>query len=500
MRTPNIIYLDTYRWLGTFVTLNTSQTITGQKRFDNKVSIGTDPSVAYPNAGLTINGTNPDAVIDRHLYLNSLFMDGVISGKTGIDTIIDTAISRITIFRNNGTEQARLNTTGLGIGTTNPLGKLHIARDDGGSHANAPYMYIENTGTSAINHRAFLVLRTRDSSGVVQDATIRAESGVLSFYLPNGNKTLAVVGSHTNTTLANGDPNLRIANTDQTANNWQAITFGDSDTSSGCGGIYSQNTDHTNNYGSMIFATRGVNGYRDRFSISPEGSVVFNETGQADADFRVEGDTKDKLLFVDASADVVQLGDPTGGSYTQFESDGTMAAIGNATTWKDINVGGVTLTQAVANRPTLTTITGTNILTYAFNGVSLLNELHGAFEIQHDYKVGSDIVPHVHFYPTTTGAGNVKWNMEYWIKDDNIAPITGTISSTTAVNGIAWEEIRTNLATVVGTNIKIGSQFHFRLWRDPNDVADTYGADAAIGTVGIHYECDTLGSRQITTK
>jgi hypothetical protein len=40
----------------------------------------------------------------------------------------------------------------------------------------------------------------------------------------------------------------------------------------------------------------------------------------------------------------------------------------------------------------------------------------------------------------------------------------------------------------------------FRLFRDPADVADTYGFDAVLLDVGLHYEKDTVGSRQVTTK
>lgn len=49
----------------------------------------------------------------------------------------------------------------------------------------------------------------------------------------------------------------------------------------------------------------------ERMSVSSNGTVVFNETGLATSDFRVEGDTDPNLIFVDASTDFVGIGTST---------------------------------------------------------------------------------------------------------------------------------------------------------------------------------------------
>lgn len=195
------------------------------------------------------------------------------------------------------------------------------------------------------------------------------------------------------------------------------------------------------------------------------------------------------------------FGDVDNGNYSGFESDGTLKFVGNGTVWKDENAGGVSLTKANSNQPDLITINGTNILTYAFDGVNSLEELHWNVEIQHDYKEGTDLWPHMHFYPTTTGAGNVKFFLEYYIKESGNTPVQGTTSFVLAAGGVAWEELRINFDDVIdGTNLSIADQAHFRVYRDPNDVEDTYGDDVAIATLGYHYEIDTVGSRGIVTK
>lgn len=189
------------------------------------------------------------------------------------------------------------------------------------------------------------------------------------------------------------------------------------------------------------------------------------------------------------------------GNYSGFEDDGTLRFVGNATVWRDENAGGVSLTKAVANQPDLVTINGTNIITYAFDGGSTLEELHWANELQHDYKENTDIQPHMHLYPTTDAVGDIKFTLEYYIKKNGTTATQGTTTFVTSSGGTAWEEIRINFDDVIdGTNLEIASQCHFRIFRDPSDVQDGYTNDVAIATVGYHYEVDTIGSRQITTK
>lgn len=198
------------------------------------------------------------------------------------------------------------------------------------------------------------------------------------------------------------------------------------------------------------------------------------------------------------------LGGKYGGTatdYSTFEADGTYKAVGAATTWTDINISGLSLAGGPA-APTAVNVNGSTILAYSFSGTNPTpDELHGSLEILHDYKEGSDIVPHVHWAPSTADVGDVKWQLEYmWINSGANFSGSTVISGTTAAGGVAWNERRTNLGTISGAGKTIGSRFAFRLFRDAADAADTYDAGAVLFDIGVHYERDTLGSRQITTK
>jgi len=90
---------------------------------------------------------------------------------------------------------------------------------------------------------------------------------------------------------------------------------------------------------------------------------------------------------------------------------------------------------------------------------------------------------------------------------DNIASTMAGIGNTqaqgitAAATGVAWTAQKAIFPAISGAGVEIGSQIAFRFFRDPTDIADTYPDDAAITmTLGFHYEIDTPGSRQITTK
>lgn len=206
------------------------------------------------------------------------------------------------------------------------------------------------------------------------------------------------------------------------------------------------------------------------------------------------GDTLDVL-------GTARFGDHTN-NYTKFENDGTLVCLGNATTWEDENIGAVQLKQG-ATAPDFSQIGTSGIYTYYFDGVSRNESVHGIIELPHAYKEGTDISFHVHWFPTTTAIGNVVWQLTYqWTNRNGI--ISGTTSTTVncdpvATKGTAYEKLDSR-TTLSGTAKNISSHIIFTLTRLQSDPLDTYAADIGFVACGIHYEKDTLGSRQVTTK
>jgi hypothetical protein len=194
------------------------------------------------------------------------------------------------------------------------------------------------------------------------------------------------------------------------------------------------------------------------------------------------------------------FGDIAGGtSYSQFEPDGTYAAYGSATVWRDKNFDPAQFTKG-AGAPDLTDINGTNIEVVAFDGVNTTEEVSAWSEHPHEAKQNADIVPHIHWAPTTGDSGSVQWNIDYYMFESGTLFGSGALTQAQAAPGSAWQETRLDMGTIGGGSLIIGAQIGLRLWRDPSDGNDTYTHDAVVTTFGYHYEIDTIGSREIVEK
>jgi len=179
--------------------------------------------------------------------------------------------------------------------------------------------------------------------------------------------------------------------------------------------------------------------------------------------------------------------------------------------YKDINLAGATLALGAAANPRKvkfkdSTGADTPIITYGFDPSEYVS---GCFEIQHDYKEGTDITFHVHWQGIAAPAGgtdNVKWQVAYTIsRAGEVVSATTTITAESAIT-VQYDQVLTTFSAIDGSNsgpggtgIKIGDQFAFQLQRIAAS-SDEYAGDALLFTAGLHYQVNTLGSRQIATK
>lgn len=170
--------------------------------------------------------------------------------------------------------------------------------------------------------------------------------------------------------------------------------------------------------------------------------------------------------------------------------------------WDDIILPGFALGTGNAAPALISLPIVTGLRCYGFSGTNNTpDELFAFFELPHGYQEGTDLHVHVHWTPETAAVADVKWQVAY-----SVAPVNGTfgaqqtITGTEATAGLA-SHILTAISPVIdGTNLKIGSVIACRLFRDATDPADTYTGYALLLNFGIHYQVDTLGSRQIAIK
>jgi hypothetical protein len=167
----------------------------------------------------------------------------------------------------------------------------------------------------------------------------------------------------------------------------------------------------------------------------------------------------------------------------------------------------------VASRSTVPGTTAPNELAYRSGVVyefpdGVDRTCYFVVQLPHKYKEGSNVVFHIHWTIDTSGAGggaeNVEWDYSYSASSptsDNSeqwpAATTGT-QTVDVQNEAQHDHIMDDIVTMTGTNFKISEVIIMSLTRTGS--TDSYGGHALLVSADVHYEIDTIGSRQISTK
>lgn len=205
----------------------------------------------------------------------------------------------------------------------------------------------------------------------------------------------------------------------------------------------------------------------------------------------------------DLANNLLEVGTET--DYSEFETDGTLEFIGDATVWNDIyfpmssgRIGG-------ANQPTWAAFQG-NTMEYTF-GINDYIHLPSA-EIAHAYKEGTDITLHCHIVLDGSDAGNtyVNYELEYTIGDINEVMSAAAVvtSGDFLIPGGTADRYHfyVPIGTIAGATYLMGAAIKMRFRRialvggglnDPTN-------DPFVLMAGAHIEEDTVGSRTELTK
>ena len=203
-------------------------------------------------------------------------------------------------------------------------------------------------------------------------------------------------------------------------------------------------------------------------------------------------------LGTNLSHNPIEWGSDSGTS--KFEEDGTYVATGDGTVWVDIDFPIVIRTVA-ANVPILKTLQG-NILVpqWQVNDYVICE----GQELIHKWKEGSEVFWHVHIITNGTDITDryINWEIEYtWVNTNGVLESNTTITNEIIIPANTPD--RTMLIMSIGSftpiNGNIGGHVFARLRR----IASTGTAPAGdpfCSMLQLHVECDTIGSREISSK
>lgn len=144
---------------------------------------------------------------------------------------------------------------------------------------------------------------------------------------------------------------------------------------------------------------------------------------------------------------------------------------------------------------------------YEFVGTGATRkEVNIGYQLYHSYAEGSFIRPHLHIYiPTDAIGGNIRLYCEYYWSNigDTGSPTIATLTSDiirTANQAASLNHIASFGSDVDGLGKTISSIVITRVYRDPSDAADTFGASVWLMSADIHIKKDTEGSRDVLVK
>lgn len=253
-------------------------------------------------------------------------------------------------------------------------------------------------------------------------------------------------------------------------------------------------------------------------TVAPKTLIIYADNNElymkddAQQVTKITGGTS--ITFGDVTVDAIeagtaQFGDVAGGNYTEFESDGTMVAVGDAQCWRD-ELQPLTGSRLESPSSDIVLNLAEGSVTFETGARYATDYVTTSLQLNHDWELGSSIHAHLHWWQVSAAVPN--WLLGYrWQKQGSakttswsnlpISSHTFTYSAGTLNQISKWSAI----AAPVGYG-EVSDIVQFRIYRDVTNVSTLFsGADPEASNIDavnfdIHIEVDTLGSRQEYSK
>lgn len=122
----------------------------------------------------------------------------------------------------------------------------------------------------------------------------------------------------------------------------------------------------------------------------------------------------------------------------------------------------------------------------------------GVAQMSHRWRAGTNIRPHIHWSKSTSASGGVVWHLYYRLinrqaaPEDWIGPVVGTDVLTDGDTANA--ETITTFGDIDMSGRSPSTMIAWRLYRMPDESADTYAADARLFELDFHFRVGSQGT------
>ena len=189
---------------------------------------------------------------------------------------------------------------------------------------------------------------------------------------------------------------------------------------------------------------------------------------------------------------------PIGIRALEFHATGGNPIVLEDTVWDDLRFPASSVRVGSAQPASEQAYRGGIVLSFASNAD---NSIYFIAQMPHAWKEGSEIDIHLHWTIPTSGAGggaeNVKWDLTYSAASmGDLFPVESTATTTVDVQNIAAHtHIFTDIVDIDMAGFTISNCIIFSLTRDVS-VASDYAQAAYMVEADIHYQIDSLGSKE----
>ena len=168
----------------------------------------------------------------------------------------------------------------------------------------------------------------------------------------------------------------------------------------------------------------------------------------------------------------------------------------DAILWNDYLIPG-TSTRSGSSAPDLAEFRDDMYL-LGFNGGATLEQVFFTVHILHDIHPSFQPTFHVHWtHNNASPTGDVKWNLDYTYAHGYEAGVYAAPTTVSVVQtaGVQYAHHITNDDEMIFTDaFEPDGQILCRLYRDPTDTEDTFGTDAFLIGIDLHYRMGQMGT------
>jgi hypothetical protein len=203
------------------------------------------------------------------------------------------------------------------------------------------------------------------------------------------------------------------------------------------------------------------------------------------------------------------FGNIAGGNYTQFEYDGTMKFVGDATTWRD-ELGPLLASRLESPASDIVQNITEGSITFKSSARYPTDYVVYNVQVNHDWLIDSDVEFHIHLWQTQSEPGNFllgyRWQANGQAKTTAWTEVALTNQIFTYSAGTLNQILDVASAITPPASADLSDVVQFRLYRDYTNAsgefsgAETNGIDIDVMSSDMHRQSDTIGSRLEYTK